>query len=342
MRTSGVTSRTSSSTWSDDHRGMSISRRAKFIRWLTGRYIKKLNIREAPVPKMRERLDLVGRLGRRAKGIGIEASEIAGLHAEWYRPANAEPGKVFLYLHGGAYALGSCDSHRGLATHIARASNVATLLPEYRLAPENPFPAGLQDCVAVYKALLGKGYSPKDIIIGGDSAGGGLTVATMLQLRHDGLSLPCAAVLLSPFLDMTASGQSMKTRAAQDPWFEPENIAVVIGHYCPDENLRNPLLSPVFANVAGLPPTLIHVGDDEILLSDSTRIATLLKEAGVAVELTIYPELWHVFQLFIGAMPESRASVDAIGAYIREAFSERTATPAQPAPGFTASGDASA
>jgi acetyl esterase/lipase len=321
---------------------MSISRRAKFIRWLTGRYIKKLNIREAPVPKMRERLDLVGRLGRRAKGIGIEVSEIAGLHAEWYRPANAKSGKVFLYLHGGAYALGSCDSHRGLVTHIALAGNVATLLPEYRLAPENPFPAGLQDCVAVYKALLEKGYSPKDIIVGGDSAGGGLTVATMLQLRHDGVPLPRASVLLSPFLDMTASGESMKTRAAQDPWFEPDNISVVTGHYCPDEDLRNPLLSPVFANVAGLPPTLIHVGDDEILLSDSTRIATLLKEAGVAVELTIYPELWHVFQLFIGAMPESRASVDAIGAYIREAFSERTATPAQPAPGFTASGDASA
>ena len=130
-------------------------------------------------------------------------------------------------------------------------------------------------------------------------------------------------------------------RAAQDPWFDPENISVVVGHYCPDEDLRNPLLSPVFANVAGLPPTLIHVGDDEILLSDSTRIATLLKEAGVEVELTIYPELWHVFQLFIGAMPESRASVDAIGAYIREAFSERTATPAQPARGFAASGGAS-
>ena len=341
MRTSGVTSRTSSSTWSDDHRGMSISRRAKFIRWLTGRYIKKLNIREAPVPKMRERLDLVGRLGRRAKGISIEVSEIAGLHAEWYRPESPVSGKVFLYLHGGAYALGSCDSHRALATHIARASNVATLLPEYRLAPENPFPAGLQDCVAVYKALLEMGYSPKDIIVGGDSAGGGLTVATMLQLRHDGVSLPRASILLSPFLDMTASGESMKTRAAQDPWFDPENISVVVGHYCPEEDLHNPLLSPVFANVAGLPPTLIHVGDDEILLSDSTRIATLLKEAGVEVELTVYPELWHVFQLFIGAMPESRASVDAIGAYIRAAFSEQTAAPAQPAPGFAASGEAS-
>ena len=116
---------------------------------------------------------------------------------------------------------------------------------------------------------------------------------------------------------------------------------MVTGHYCPDEDLRNPLLSPVFANVAGLPPTMIHVGDDEILLSDSTRIATLLREAGVEVELTVYPELWHVFQLFIGAMPESKASVDAIGAYIRAAFSERASDTPQPAPGFAASGDAS-
>ena len=299
---------------------MSISRRAKFIRWLTGRYIKKLNIREAPVPKMRERLDFVGRLGRPAKGVAVEKSELAGLHAEWYRPPNVSTGRVFLYLHGGAYALGSCDSHRALATRIASAANIDTVLPEYRLAPEHPFPAGLQDCVAAYRALLDSGYAADDIVIGGDSAGGGLTMATMLQLRHDGVSLPRAAVLLSPFLDVTASGESMTTRAEHDPWFEPENISVVIGHYCPNEDPRNPLLSPVFANVAGLPPTLIHVGDDEILLSDSTRIADKLRAAGIDVELEDFPELWHVFHLFVGKMPESRQAIDKIGRFIREAF----------------------
>ena len=299
---------------------MTISRRAKFIRWLTGRYIKKLNIREAPVPKMRERLDLVGRLGRKAKDVVVEEAEIAGLHAEWYRPKEPLSGKVFLYLHGGAYALGSCDSHRALATRIASAAKVDTVLPEYRLAPENPFPAGLQDCVAAYRALLDQGYAADDIIIGGDSAGGGLTMATMLQLRHDGIPLPRAAVLLSPFLDVSASGESMKTRVERDPWFDPDNISVVVGHYCPDEDPRNPLLSPVFANVAGLPSTLIHVGDDEILLSDSTRIADKLRAAGIEVELEVFPEMWHVFQLFIGAMPESRVAVEKIGAYIRAAF----------------------
>ena len=310
---------------------MSISRRAKFIRWLTGRYIKKLNLAMAPVPKMRKRLDQLGRLGRKAKNVSIESSEIAGLHTEWYRPQQPLAGKVFLYLHGGAYALGSCDSHRALVTRIASAANVEALLPEYRLAPEHPFPAGLHDCVEVYRALLGKGYAADDIIIGGDSAGGGLTAATMLQLRHDGVPLPRAAVLLSPFLDVSASGESMQTRAEQDPWFEPDKIAVVVGHYCPNEDLRNPLISPVFANVAGLPPTLIHVGDDEILLSDSTRFANKLREAGIDVELEVFPELWHVFQLFVGAMPESKVAVDQIGAYIRAAFSSRVSADPEPA-----------
>lgn len=312
---------------------MSISRRARFVRWLTSRYIKKLNLREAPVPRMRSRLDFIGRLGRKAKDVEIEEAGIAGLHAEWYRPPHALAGKVFLYLHGGAYALGSCDSHRALATRIASAANVVTVLPEYRLAPENPFPAGLQDCVAAYRALLDQGYVADDIIIGGDSAGGGLTVATMLQLRHDGTPLPRAAVLLSPFLDVSASGESMKTRAGQDPWFEPENISVVIDHYCSGEDPRNPLLSPVFANVAGLPPALIHVGDDEILLSDSTRFADKLREAGIEVELEIFPELWHVFHLFVGKMPESLLAIDKIGAYIREAFgSPQPDTPAKGRP----------
>ncbi len=299
---------------------MSISRRARFIRWLTSRYLKKLDIHAAPVPKMRARLDLIGRLGRPARTVGIEVAELGGLHSEWYRPVNAATGKVFLFLHGGAYALGSCDSHRGLVTRIAEAACVDTVLPEYRLAPEHPFPAGLDDAVAAYRALIARGYAAEDIVIGGDSAGGGLTVAAMLQLRHQGIALPRAAVLLSPFLDMTASGESMTTRAKQDPWFDPAHLEIVVGHYCPGEDLANPLLSPVFANVAGLPQMLIHVGDDEILLSDATRFADKLEAAGIPVELEVFPGMWHVFQLFVGKMPESGAAVDKIGAYVKAAF----------------------
>jgi monoterpene epsilon-lactone hydrolase len=300
---------------------MSISRRAKFIRWLTSRYLEKADVPNAPVATVRQRLDKLGGMLRPARGVAIEKAKLAGLHAEWYRPPGASKERVMLYLHGGAYALGSCDSHRKLVTHIAKSGNITAVLPEYRLAPEHPFPAGLDDCVAAYRALLELGYSPGNILIGGDSAGGGLTVATMLQLRHAGVVLPRAAVLLSPFLDMSASGESITTRAELDPWFDPADLPVVVGHYCPGENLENPLLSPVFANVAGLPPALIQVGDAEILLSDSTRFADKLTEAGIEANLEVFPEMWHVFQLFVGHMPESGAAIDKIGRYIETTFS---------------------
>ena len=270
---------------------------------------------------MRKRLDQLGRLTRVAKNVAIEEDNLYGLKAEWYRPEKARSGKILLYLHGGAFVLGSCDSHRKLVTQIARAGRIDAVLPEYRLAPEYPYPAGLQDCVGVYRALLEYGYNPDNIVVGGDSAGGGLTMSLMLELRHTGLPLPGAAVLLSPFLDLTASGESVTTRAAQEPWFRAEDVRVVIKYYCPDENLEDPLISPVFANVAGLPPTLVQVGDDEILLSDSTRITEKMNAAGVEVELQIYPEMWHVFQLFVGKMPESRVAVDKIGDFIGKIFS---------------------
>lgn len=299
---------------------MAISRRARFIRWLSGRYIRGIDLANAPVTLMRKRLDQLGRLARAARHVAIEKKPIAGLYAEWYRPAGAQPGKLLLYLHGGAYTLGSCDSHRKLVTHMAKEGNIEAVMPEYRLAPEHPFPAGLDDALAVYKELLESGYNAADIVISGDSAGGGLSVATMLQLRHEGLPLPGAAILLSPFLDMSASGETMKTRADRDPWFRPDEIEVVVRYYCPNEDVRNPLLSPVFANVAGLPPTMIQVGDDEILLSDSTRFADKLRTADVDVALEVFPEMWHVFQLFVGKMPESKAAVKKIGAYIKERF----------------------
>ena len=297
------------------------SLRARLIRSLTSRYIRKIDLESADVGKMRKRLDQIGSLGRVARSVSIEKDKLYGLNVEWYRPENARSGKILLYLHGGAFVLGSCDSHRKLVTQMARAGRIDAVMPEYRLAPEHPYPAGLKDCVGVYRALLEYGYNPDNIVVAGDSAGGGLTMSLMLELRHNGVPLPGAAVLLSPFLDLTASGESVTTRAVQEPWFRADDIHVVINHYCSDEDLEDPLISPVFANVAGLPPTLIQVGDDEILLSDSTRIAEKMKEAGVDVDLQVFPEMWHVFQLFVGKMPESRGAVDKIGAFIDSHFS---------------------
>ena len=301
---------------------MAISRRARFIRWLTGRYIRSIDVANAPVDKMRKRLDALGKFARSARGVSIEKTTLAGMHAEWYRPEGVSKGRVLLYIHGGAYVLGSCESHRKLVTHMARAAGVEAVMPEYRLAPEHPFPAGVEDTVAAYRALLDQGYEPGDVFISGDSAGGGLLTAALLQLRHDGVPLPRAAILLSPHLDMTASGESMKTRADVDPWFSPGDLGVVVRYYCPDEDLRAPLVSPVFAHVAGLPPFLIHVGDHEILLNDSTRLADNLRAAGVDVEIEVFPELWHAFHLFVGKMPESRKAIEKIADYIRAANSD--------------------
>ena len=297
-----------------------ISKRARFIRWITSRYIQRIDAQTADPLEMRRRLDSISRLLRKVRQVKVESTTVAGLHAEWLRPQGAPDDKVLLYLHGGAYVLGSCQSHRSMVSHIARAGGINALLPEYRLSPEHRFPAAIEDAVTVYRVLLASGISPENIVIAGDSAGGGLAVATLLSLRHNGDPLPAAAVLLSPFLDVTASGESATTRADRDPWFHAEDLDVVVRHYCRADEIRNPLVSPVFANVAGLPPVYIQVGDDEVLLSDSTRFADKMRAAGGTVDIEIWPEMWHVFQLFVGKMPEARQAINKIGDYLRALY----------------------
>lgn len=301
---------------------MTISRRAKFVRWLTSGYMEKLDVANVPVETARKHLETVAKtLLVRAVGVHVEQSQISGIDVDWHKPKGAREDKVLFYLHGGAYVLGSRRTHRQLVSHMARAAGITAVIPEYRLAPEHPFPAAIDDAVAVYRGLLESGFKPENIVISGDSAGGGLSVASLLALRHAGDPLPAAAVLLSPFLDVTASGESATTRADQDPWFDVSDMAVVASYYCPDESQwRNPLVSPVFANVSGLPPMLIQVGDDEILLDDSTRLAQKLEAAGIDVEIEVWPDMWHVFQMFVGKMPESRRAIEKIGAYINKAI----------------------
>jgi acetyl esterase/lipase len=253
--------------------------------------MQKLDIPNVPVERARQHLETFAKIFLVvSKGVSAESGQLAGIDVDWLRPKGARPDQILLYLHGGAYILGSRRTHRQLASHMAREAGITAILPEYRLAPEHPFPAAIDDAVAVYRALLEAGYSPQDIVISGDSAGGGLTMATLLALRHAGDPLPAAAVFLP----------------------------VVARYYCPDEKeWRNPLVSPVFANVAGLPPMLIQVGDHEILLSDSTRLADGLQDAGVDVELEVWPHMWHVFQFFVGKMPESRQAIVKIAEFIR-------------------------
>jgi acetyl esterase/lipase len=293
------------------------SLRAKFVRRTTRAYFKTVDAEKADVHAMRKTWHSASKVLWTAMKVKVEQASVNGLNSEWLTPKGSPDGKLLLYLHGGAYVMGNCATHRQLVSYLAKYSGVKALLPEYRLAPEHPFPAAVEDAVGLYRWLLANGYPAQNIVIAGDSAGGGLTMATLLSLREAGDPLPAAACLLSPWLDLAATGESMTTRAKKDPWFQPEDMPIVAAYYCNEDELRNPLVSPVYADLSGLPPLYIQVGQDEILLSDSTRAAEKVKAAGGDVAIEIWPGMWHVFQAFLHQMPESKKAVKKIGKFVR-------------------------
>jgi len=294
-----------------------ISLRARIVRAVTGAYFSGVDVGKANIHSTHRRWHKLANVLRTAPGVETEKCDFRGLKSEWLTPKGVADAKLLLYLHGGGYIVGGCGTHRQLVSHIAAAAGVRALLPEYRLAPEHPFPAAIDDAVGVYRALIADGYAAEDIVIAGDSAGGGLTMATLLSLRDAGNPLPAAACLLSPWLDLASTGESMTTRAHRDPWFKPEDMPIIASHYCDESNFKQPLVSPVYADLSGLPPLYIQVGDDEILLNDSTRTADKVKEAGGKVDIEVWPDMWHVFQVFVHQMPESRAAIRKIGEFVR-------------------------
>lgn len=244
----------------------------------------------------------------------FEAGEVTG---EWVSTPGAATDRVLLYLHGGAYMMGSARTHRDLAARLSQAAEVRALVPDYRLAPENPYPAALKDATAVYRWLLEQGFKPEHIAIGGDSSGGNLAVVTLLALREAGIALPAVAILLSPWTDMTLSGESVKTRAGVDPMIRLGEPREQFAYYAGNNDLADPLISPIFADLRGLPPMLIHVGNDEVLLDDSVRLAERAGAAGTEVELKVWDGMWHVFQSLAIALPEGRESIDELGAFVK-------------------------
>lgn len=264
----------------------------------------------------RKGLEALSTLTPVAPDIIVEKTNIEGIPAEWVMAPNAVEDRVFLYLHGGAYIMGSCNTHRYLASKLSRSTAARVLVPEYRLAPENPFPAAIEDALKVYRWLISSGISPDKIIIGGDSAGGGLTLATLLSLKDEDEALPALAVLLSPWTDMEGTGESMETRVDSDPWLSPEASRATPALYIRDLDLRHPLVSPIYADLSGLPSMLVHVGNDEILLSDSARLVDRARAAGVEVTFKVWDEMWHVFQTF--AIPEAQQSIDEIGEFVQK------------------------
>jgi monoterpene epsilon-lactone hydrolase len=253
--------------------------------------------------------------------VKVEKVEIGGVPAERLTPAATRDGAVVLYLHGGGYCIGSPRSHRHLAAAIGIATAAAVVLPDYRLAPEHPFPAAVDDAVATYRALLAEGVSASRLVIVGDSAGGGLTVATLLALRDAGVPLPAAGVCLSPWVDLACGGQSYETRAAADPIVKRASVGEMARAYLGGRDAKTPLASPLYADLSGLPPLLIQVGSDEVLLDDAVALAERAKAAGVPTTLEVWDAMIHVWPWFLGMLDEAEAAITAIAAFSRRSFS---------------------
>jgi monoterpene epsilon-lactone hydrolase len=241
-----------------------------------------------------------------------------GIPAEWVVTPGAQDDKVVFFLHGGGYASGSINTHRELASRISRAAGARVLLINYRLAPEHPHPAALEDSLTAYRWLLSNGVNPNHTVIAGDSAGGGLTVATLVALRDAGDPLPAAAVCLSPWVDMEGKSESRRTKASLDPSVRPDDIALQAESYLGGADPKTPLASPLYADLHGLPPLLVQVGGAETLLDDSTRLAERAKAVGVDTTLEVWDEMPHVWQFFSFMLPEGQQAIDRIGEYIRK------------------------
>jgi acetyl esterase/lipase len=241
-----------------------------------------------------------------------------GLRVAWIRPTGADKEKVLLFLHGGGYVTGSINSHLMLCIPMAQTLKMNVFAPEYRLAPEHPFPAALEDALKAYRWLLAQGYKPADIIIAGDSAGGGLALAVVLALRENHEPLPAAIICMSPWADLTNSGQSHITKADAEVVLKTDVLKEWALCYTDETNLNNPLVSPVYADFHGFPPLLIQVGSEEILLDDARMLADKAKADGVDVTLKVWAGLWHVWPALGDLIPESRETFLEIEQFIRD------------------------
>ena len=252
------------------------------------------------------------------EGVSSTPVDAGGIAGEWITAPGAGEEQTIYWLHGGGYCIGSINTHRALLAGISAASGARALAIDYRLAPEHPFPAAVEDAVGGYLWLLSSGVDPSQITIGGDSAGGGLTMAMLVALKEGGKPLPAAAVCISPWTDMTMTGESLVSKAEADPMITNDGIARVRDAYVGASDPRSPLASPIYADLSGLPPLLIHVGENEVLLDDSTRLAERAEAAGVDVTLEVWPDMIHVWHFFAAMLPEGQQAIERIGAWVKE------------------------
>jgi len=265
----------------------------------------------------RARLDEVATVDPPAADLRFEPTVAGGVPCEWSSAPGSDASRVLLYLHGGGYCSGSIRSHRGMVGAVGRAAGARTLAVGYRLAPEHPFPAALDDALAAYEFLLVQGIAPRQIAIGGDSAGGGLSLAAMTRLRDSGRPLPGCAWLISPWTDLAMTGASIDSKDAVDPLIHRGYLQELAAAYLAGSDPADPLASPLHADLAGLPPVLIQVGSAETLLDDAVRIAGRAGAANVAVTLEVWPEMIHAWHLWAARLADGRRAIAAAGAFIR-------------------------
>jgi acetyl esterase/lipase len=279
---------------------------------------------EAAVPTLEEmRLGadaVLETVGTMPVGVEIETTDVDGLSAIWCRPKNASRDTVVLYFHGGGYVLQSANSHRKLTSHLAHESGCNVLSVNYRLSPENPHPAPVNDAMLAYQWLMTQGFA-SSIVVSGDSAGGGLTLALLLAAKRDGVAQPAGAVVFSPWVDLVGTGESMDSKANVDLMVNKHALGMMAALFLNGAPATDPYAAPLYGDFVGVAPLYIQVGGDETLLDDSTRVAAKAAHAGVSVLLEVFPEMQHVFQAAVGMIPEASAAVAKAGRWIQQIVS---------------------
>jgi len=271
-----------------------------------------------PLATQRQRFETVTARMPLADGVTCSAVDAGGVTAEWVEPPGIGAGApAVVYFHGGGYGMGSLNTIRALVSQLAVAASARVLSVDYRLAPEHPFPAAVDDAVAAYAWLLDQGVDPAGIAFGGDSAGGGLTVASLLAARDRGLPMPAAAVCISPWADLTLTSPSLERNAATDPEVTKETLERWADHYLAGADPKDPLASPVFGDLRGLPPLLVQAGTAEAIEDDAVRLAVATEAAGVPVTLELYDGMIHVWHAFAPRLPEGTAAIERIAAWLR-------------------------
>jgi monoterpene epsilon-lactone hydrolase len=273
--------------------------------------------RPADIAGRRQRLDNLTARYEMPADVVVEGVDANGVRAEWTTTPAADPPRVMMFLHGGGYVSGSIKSHRHMIAQAGREAGTRTLALEYRLAPEHPFPAALEDSLTGYRFLLAQGFLPENIMIAGESAGGGLTIATLVSLREAGTALPACAWCSSPWTDLEMTGATMQTKAAVDPLIQRPYLHELAAAYLHGSDPRMPMVSPIYADLRGLPPLLIQVGSDETLLDDAIRLAGVAAAADVRTTLQVWPNMIHAWHLFYAQLADGRRALAEMGAFAR-------------------------